>query len=264
MTRTALATIGDNCIDRYLPFGRSAVGGNAVNVAVHLVRLGWDCAYFGAVGADPDGDRTRDILAGNGVDLAHLVVLPGRTSYTNLDVDADGDRIIAYEDFGVCADYRPSEADIAALHGKAHVHIGWLKDARALRARLAGSGVTVSQDVAVNAEDGGLDVAFGSAGASMEGAKLALRQLLDAGNRIAVVTCGALGSIASDGGEIVTAGIRPVEVVDTTGAGDTFIAGFLGAWLRKEPLAACLDAGSVAAAETCRHVGGFPQACEPL
>jgi fructoselysine 6-kinase len=262
--RTALATVGDNCIDRYLPFGRSAVGGNAVNVAVHLARMGWPCAYFGAVGADPEGERTRAVLAANGVDLSHLVVLPGRTPYTDLDVDAEGDRIIAYEDFGVCADYQPSAADIEALRGKAHVHVGWLKNARRLRASLAGSGVTFSQDVAVNAEDGGLDVAFGSAGSSMERAKLELRKLLDAGNRVAVVTCGALGSIASDGREIVTAGIRPVEVVDTTGAGDTFIAGFLGAWLRKEPLAACLDAGSAAAAETCRHIGGFPQDCEPL
>lgn len=261
MSRTVLATIGDNCIDRYLPLGRSAVGGNAVNVAVQLVRAGWECAYFGAVGPDADGERTRSILAANGVDVSHLRVLPGRTPYTEIDVDAQGERIFAYEDFGVCADYRPDAEDIVALRQRAHVHIGWLKDSGRFRETLAGSGATVSQDVAVNAEDGGLDVAFGSAGASMERAKLTLQKLLDDGNRLAVVTCGALGSIASDGTWIVAADALPIEaVVDTTGAGDTFIAGFLGAWLRKEPLRACLVAGSAAAAETCRHLGGFPQA----
>lgn len=260
-----LATIGDNCVDRYLPLGKSAVGGNAVNVAVHLARMGWPCAYFGAVGPDAEGERTRSVLAANGVDLSHLRVLPGRTPFTDLDVDAQGERIFAYEEFGVCADYWPVADDIAALRGRAHVHVGWLKNARRLHEALAGSGATISQDVAVNAEDGALDVAFGSAGASMERAKLTLRKLLDAGNRLAVVTSGALGSIASDGTEIVAADALPIEaVVDTTGAGDTFIAAFLGAWLRKQPLRACLEAGSAAAAETCRHVGGFPQDCEPL
>ena len=44
--------------------------GNAVNVAVQLARLGHDAFYFGAVGPDSDGRRTKDALAENGVSLA--------------------------------------------------------------------------------------------------------------------------------------------------------------------------------------------------
>lgn len=259
-----IATIGDNCIDRYLPLGVSAVGGNAVNVAVQLVRSGRDCAYFGAVGSDAAGARTRLALAANGVGLAHLHERPGRTSQTDLDVDACGERFIVQEDFGVCADYWPTEEDLAALRGMRHVHIGWLKQARRLREALAGAGVSFSQDVAVNAEDGGLDLAFGSAGPSLDVAERMLDRLLRAGNRIAVVTCGPLGSLASDGAKTIATGIRAVEVVDTTGAGDTFIAGFLGAWLDGLSLKASLAAGRDAAAETCRHLGGFPQECLSL
>ena len=60
MGRFEVATVGDNCIDRYLPpIALATVGGNAVNVAVHLRRLGRRTAYFGAVGEDREGRWTR-------------------------------------------------------------------------------------------------------------------------------------------------------------------------------------------------------------
>ncbi len=259
-----LATVGDNCIDRYFHLNKSAVGGNAVNVAVHLSHLNWNCAYFGAVGDDSDGRRTRDVLRANNVATGHLTTLPGITSFTNLDIDQTGDRIITQEDFGVCADYHPSEDDIAQLATKRHIHIGWFKHSSRLRTQLAGSAVTLSQDVAVNPDDGGLDIAFDSVGPSMAEARNKIGDLLRAGNKLAVVTCGPMGSVASDGGDLLTTGIKPVDVVDTTGAGDTFIAGFLDAWLNAKPLQDCLDAGRDNAAKTCTHLGGFAQDYESL
>jgi fructoselysine 6-kinase len=58
--------------------------------------------------------------------------------------------------------------------------------------------------------------------------------------------------------------IRPVEVVDTTGAGDSFIAGFISGHAAGKDLRTCLEVGRDTAAETCRHVGGFPQPTLPL
>ena len=253
------ATVGDNCVDRYIPLGQCAIGGNALNVAVQLSRAGEYCAYFGAVGPDEAGEWTRQELAANGVMLEHFQFLDAPTAYTDLDVDPAGERIIAFEEFGACAIYQPTEQDIAALAQLDHIHIGWFKGAEALRARLAGSTVTFSQDVAVNPESRGLDVAFESVGASEDAAHHALDKLLAAGARVAVVTCGSMGSMATDGNGVVRTGIKPVDVVETTGAGDTFIAGFLSRWKKGERLQLCLEAGRDAAAETCTHVGGFPQ-----
>ena len=161
-----IATVGDNCIDRYLPpIGLATVGGNAVNVAVHLQRLGRCTAYFGAVGPDKAGAWTRASLTENDVDIEHLVERRGRTAYTDLDVDADGDRIIAFEDFGVCRGYRPSAAEIDLLRAAKHLHLGWLDDGGALKRRLAAGGVSISQDLAVNAGADRLAIAFASAGA---------------------------------------------------------------------------------------------------
>lgn len=259
------ATLGDNCVDRYLHLHQAAVGGNAVNVAVQLARLGEKCSYFGAVGRDDPADWTRSALLDNGVSVAHLQELATPTAYTDINVDADGERFIAFEDFGATAIYAPTPADLHALAGMDHVHIGWFNGSAALRQALAGTGVSFSQDVAVNSDAQGLDIGFASVGPSEPLACAAIQDLLAKGAGVAVVTCGAMGSMASMGGEIITMGIRPLaQVVDTTGAGDTFIAGFLSAWKRGQSLPDCLAKGRDAAAETCGHIGGFRQSLRPL
>ena len=262
------AAVGDNCIDRYLPpIGLSLVGGNAINVGVQLSRIGHRVAYFGAVGDDADGRRTLKALADNRVDIANAETRPGITAYTDIAVDASGDRFMAFEEFGVCAEYRPSEADLERILAAGHVHIGWLADGGALRRTLSERGVSVSQDVSVNAGAdnlgvAGLSVAFASAGADRAAGEALAARLLADGAVLAVVTLGSLGSLATDGRETVSTTIRTVEVVDTTGAGDSFIAGFLSARSKGLGLQACLEAGREVAAVTCTHVGGFRQ--EPM
>ena len=270
MTHFRFAAVGDNCIDRFQPpVSQSLVGGNAVNVAVQLARLGHTAFYFGAVGEDSDGTRTKRALEDNGVETAHLEVRPGITAYTDIEKTPSGDRIMAYEDFGVCAGYRPSEADIAVLKTMDHVHLGWLDDGGALRRRLVTEGVSVSQDISVNASPenlglAGLSVAFASAGERGSVAEAMLGDILEGGAGCAVVTCGEEGSLARRGEERAEAAVVPVAVVDTTGAGDSFIAGFLVAYIAGVPLADCLEAGRDCAAITCTHVGGFPQQPLPL
>jgi fructoselysine 6-kinase len=260
-----IATIGDNCIDRYgPPINLSTVGGNALNVAVQLRRLGMQSAYFGAVGNDQAGHRTLERLNQNAVDTTSVRVLPGATAFTELAIGPDGDRIIGQEDFGVCRGYRLTEHDVVRLKRMRHVHIGWMDDDGEAQRRLAGEGVSLSKDLAVNPGAGALDIAFASAGPSRERAKLLLETALAARARLVVVTMAALGSIASNGHALVEVDAKPTTVRDTLGAGDTFIAGFIAAQMRGAALAACLSAGHAAAAESCTHWGGFPQQPEAL
>ena len=76
-----------------------------------------------------------------------------------------------------------------------------------------------------------------------------------------VVTRGADGSAAMEGGQRFEASAAPVKrVVDTTGAGDLFAAGFVVARCRRRPVEDCLRAGSQAAAEIISHFGARPEA----
>lgn len=81
---------------------------------------------------------------------------------------------------------------------------------------------------------------------------------------LVVVKCGADGAIAGRGGAIARAPGIAVPVVDTTGAGDCFNAGFLDGYLRDEPLELCLRRGNICGglSTTTRGGGAVPTAAQ--
>ena len=77
---------------------------------------------------------------------------------------------------------------------------------------------------------------------------------------IAVLTRGEAGSVIATGGERLQVAVAPTRVVDTTGAGDAYAAGFLAGLIAGAPLAECGRIGAVASAEVISHFGARPQA----
>jgi sugar/nucleoside kinase (ribokinase family) len=75
-----------------------------------------------------------------------------------------------------------------------------------------------------------------------------------------VVTRSAEGAVALQGGERAEVAAEPTTVVDTTGAGDLFAAGFLHGHVNGEPLERCLRMGAICAAEIISHYGARPEA----
>jgi sugar/nucleoside kinase (ribokinase family) len=84
-------------------------------------------------------------------------------------------------------------------------------------------------------------------------------RLLHRENVLGVITRSERGSIIISGGESVTVPAYPVEqVVDTTGAGDLFAAGFLAGLTKNKSLETCARLGALAAAEIIQHIGARP------
>jgi fructoselysine 6-kinase len=261
MPNLTVAVVGDNTIDRYVgPQGRDYVGGNAVNVAVQLAERGIDVRYFGAVGSDPEGAVVGEELQARGVNVDGLVTRSGATGLTLISVDASGERHIDDDRFGVSAQYYPSDAEIAAMAKADWVQIGMVPRATELRRALRDRPrkARVGQDCSVSTGYRYLSVAFQSAG--LDDARAVGKAALSGGAELSVVTLGAEGSIAfGGGGREVSQPAVDVEAIDTTGAGDSFIAGFVTAFLQSLDLPRAMATGAAWAARTCTHYGGFPQ-----
>ena len=76
---------------------------------------------------------------------------------------------------------------------------------------------------------------------------------------MAVITCGADGSVIATADGVVSVPVEPVaQVLDTTGAGDLYAAGFLFGYTNGRSLPECGRLGSIAAAEVISHMGPRP------
>ena len=150
--------------------------------------------------------------------------------------------------------------EIDRVAGADWVQIGMLPRAAELRSTLRKirPKVRIGQDCSVSDGYEDLSVAFEST--DLAHAHTVATTALRRGAELAVVTLGPDGAMSfGHGGLELQQRAKLVEPVDTTGAGDSFIAGFIAGYLRSLDLAAAMSTGAAWAARTCSHVGGFPQ-----
>lgn len=258
---------------------RQRPGGAGANVAVGLGRLGQSVTLAGCIGASGSAAVT-DLISGAGVQLALRRVSGTRTGAIVAIIGPDGERSMA-SDRG--SNLALVEADLPmeliAAHRHLHVSGYTLLDPRTRPAALiaVGRALRLGRTVSVDPASVGPLRRYGTALflADIEGIDLLLPNSDEAltlsgladvegaasalANRFPVVavTCGASGALWADqtGVHRRPAVARPDDVVDTTGAGDTFTAGFLAAWLTDPAPISCLDAGQQAASQAVTRWG---------
>jgi fructoselysine 6-kinase len=262
-----LVALGDNCLDVYLTRKVLTVGGNALNVAAHWRASGWAARYFGVVGDDEGGAIVRAGVEAAGLSPEDVEVLPGETAVTLIS-DRSGDREFLHESFGAGENFMPSARQFVEIGTADWVHLGTNANPDLVR-RLLVERRPFSLDVSTAHRAlplSGVPLVFASGrddpAIPVEPVIAALRK---AGAHQVALTCGSRGAFFEDGGGISHAAAAPVEVIDTCGAGDSFIAAFVTA-LCCERLGgpAALERAAAAAAVTCTHVGGFPQEPRPI
>ena len=240
----------------HMQFARRAwhtVGGTSAGKALHLADLGVDVRLYSPLGADDAGSRVRDALVTAGV--AVEAVTSDRTErHVNLMTDAGG-RVSLY--VSVPSPPADEELDVAAAAvAAADVAVIDLSEFGAL---LLGRGEVRQTALWVDLHDfdgssafhepflRAADTVFMNDDRTGDPWEL-MRSCLARGPRLAVCTRGAEGAIAmeADGTRHEVAAV-PAEVVDTNGAGDAFMAGFLAATLHGESVADSLKAAAVQA-----------------
>ncbi len=258
-----IATAGDNCMDAYSD-GNVYPGGNPVNVAVYVARLGGESAYIGAVGTDAYGKIMLDAIKEKGVDISHMKVLEGKTAVSYVDI-VNGDRVFGEYEEGVMAAFQLDGEDIDFLAGYDMVVSGLWGMCEKELPLLQEKGATIAFDFATKPEDPVVpiaipyvDYAFFSMDDQEEAEiKNFMLEMHQKGPKVVVVTRGKKGSIAYDGKEFYTYGIVPAEVVDTMGAGDSFIAGFLYAICGGKTIPEAMAAGAANSSVTLSYAGAW-------
>jgi sugar/nucleoside kinase (ribokinase family) len=265
---------------------RETSGGSAANSMAGLAAMGGRAGFVGQVAKDQLGEIFAHDIRALGVDYCTPPAGGGDpTGRCLILVTPDGQRTMNTfpgASHGLAVD-RLDEAQIASaaiLYLEAYL---WVPDApraamlraieiaRAAKRKVA---LTLSDIACIDKRrdsflkliaDDGLDLLFANEAEihSLSGEADFDRALMAFAEKIpvVVVTCSEKGAIAVDGGRRVSVEARRVDkVVDTTGAGDLFAAGFLYGQAQGRGLEESLRIGSVAAAEIISHFGARPEA----
>ncbi|MHC2018430.1 adenosine kinase [Methylobacterium sp. CM6247] len=266
-------------------------GGSGANTAVGAALLGAKTGFIGKVRDDELGGLFAHDLKATGVSFAVPAAPEGpATARCFILVTPDGERTMNTY-LGACQGLSPADVDEATVASARTVYLeGYLWDPPAAKeafrkaakiAHNAGNAValTLSDAFCVGRyreeflgliRDGSIDILFANIGElkslyETDNEEAAIKALRDERNQrgmhlLGLVTRSAEGAIVVKGGEIRAIEAAPVtEVVDTTGAGDLFAAGFLAGHARGLDNVSSARLGALAAAEVIQHIGARPQ-----
>ncbi|MBX7528187.1 adenosine kinase [Qipengyuania vesicularis] len=273
----------DRARELYDAMGRATEisGGSAANTLAGMAALGAQCAFVGQVAKDQLGDIFAHDIRAVGIDFD---TQPREgdppTARCLIFVTPDGERTM--NTFLGASQFLPPAAldeELIASAGVLYLE-GYLWDPEEPRsamrraievARDAGRKVafTASESFVIDRhgddfraliEEGQIDILFVN---EHELATLTGESEFEAGIAalqdkvpVLVATRSAKGAIAVANGERAQVAAEPIEkVVDTTGAGDLFAAGFLTGHTRGEALETCLRMGAICAGEIISHIG---------
>lgn len=258
-------TVGDNVVDIYPERAVMFPGGNAVNVAVHARRCGIESAYIGAVGTDRAGHSVRQALLNENVDCARLRVIRGSNAYAVVHV-VEGNRVFGKGEIGVSR-FILDDADLEMARSAAIVHTGDCSMMETQLPVLAAASQRLSFDFSekpaayLHQYVGYADIAVISRpGLSPHQALKQARRLQELGPQVVAVTIGAAGAVVCDGQQVTRATPPEMDVIDTLGAGDAFIARLLAGLVRNESLAQNVAAATAYATSACASFGAFGHA----
>lgn len=258
-----ITTIGDNCMDVYEQLGQAFPGGNPVNVAVYFKRYQHEVSYIGVVGDDKYGPVLKEAVAQKGVDTSRVRTLPGKTAITIVEL-VNNDRVFKDYDEGVLADIKLSEDDLAFCREQdlivssiwSHIESD-LPKMRSGKNIIAFDFSTERDNPIIDEALPYVDYAFFAFDEDDEPTREFIRRRQAQGAKYVIATLGSNGSIAYDGNQFYKFGIISCEVVDTMGAGDSYIAGFLDGVLRGASLEECMQAGAKNSTITIGYKGAW-------
>jgi sugar/nucleoside kinase (ribokinase family) len=266
--------VGDCGIDHYLPSGERLPGGITANFAQHA-RQEFDAAddvrIVSCVGDDDGAAMVLASLAESGIDC-HISSLAGRTPVQFIEIEADGEKHFVRYDEGVLRDFRfdgGQEALIAAADlvvAPVYLQIVGLYETL-LSIETSGKVAVDFADFLAHPDFGLLDKHIDRIDIGFFGLRSTDEATIDAlsvrardQDKLFVVTLGPDGSLVFHGDRRYACAAAPVaRVIDTTGAGDAYAAGFLSRWCHGAGIQESMEHGAALAASVVGRLGSQPE-----
>jgi sugar/nucleoside kinase (ribokinase family) len=252
------------------------LGSASAICAVGLARLGTPVAFLGKVGADTWGDFCLGAMRTAGIDVSRVVRDADLQTGVTVSISSPRDRALV-SFLGSIRSLTAEDVRDEAWRGCDHLHVssyflqeGLRPGCRALFARARAAGLSTSLDPGFDPSEGwGRDILDTLGEADLffpnevelhaitghSDTVEALRRL-ENGRTRTVAKLGAEGCLTLDEGRPLRVAAFPVVPLDTTGAGDSFDAGFLHRWLEGGSLLDSLRWGAACGALSTRALGG--------
>lgn len=266
-----VAIIGDLTVDTYVDSGDVKLGGAALNSAVWIKRLGAQPVIFSSLGSDQSASLFIQKIQKERIDSC-IQKGKGSTSSIEIRVNAHGDRQYGVWDPGVLRQYHLRSSDSTQLSQAdavsvtvypPYIHI--LDELRTLNRKSRtiinwGDMKEFESDLSVvesymNVSDMCI---FGLNKDTDEAMIRTLRQMAKTHHKRMIITLGAFGSLVYSDGEVcVQPAMNNSTVIDTTGAGDAFLAGFLVEYCREHDVQKSLALGARTAADAITRLGAY-------
>ncbi len=288
LTKGAMTLIEQDRADALyerMAHGIKTSGGSAANTVAGVASFGGRSIFVGKVAGDTLGEEYAREMRGIGAEFACAPLADGpATGRCLINVTADGERTMSTF-LGAALHLTPADVDVATVESAAALYLeGYLFDPEEARRAFAkaaalshGAGRTIAfslSDAFVVERhrhallafiDSQVDILFGNEvevcslfeTSDFDAAISALRGRVTT----AAITRGAKGSVVLNGvGDHTIAAAPVAKVVDTTGAGDQYAAGFLFGFTAGRDLETCGRLGALAASEVISHYGPRPEA----
>ncbi|SKC76252.1 PfkB family carbohydrate kinase [Maledivibacter halophilus] len=263
-----IISIGDNVTDCYLDKKVYYPGGNCVNVAVNCKRYGAsESAYIGIFGNDEKADHIIWALDQEGIAYKYSRFMMGISGQPRVNLTPEGDRVfvggpkntvqhivrlrLTQEDlqyiskFDLChtSCYSSIETELPKIKKRCNISFDFSEN----RERKYLSKVCPHIKFAF----------FSGADLSIDDIKYLIKTCHLLGTEIVGITRGSKRVLFSKEGNLFEQPIKPTKVVDTMGAGDSFIAGFLTYYSENKNMREALNFAVICAAKTCSIDGAF-------